>query len=56
VCAEAAQNKDVAAHLHIDRATVGKWRRRFVEHRLDGLHDATRSGTPARSTMPASRL
>lgn len=25
---------------------VGKWRRRFVEHRLDGLRDEPRSGTP----------
>jgi transposase len=45
-CAEGTPNKDVAAALHVDKATVGKWRRRFVEHRLDGLHDAPRSGTP----------
>jgi transposase len=45
-CAEGVQNKEVAAHLHVDKATVGKWRRRFVEHRLDGLQDAPRSGTP----------
>ena len=29
-CAEGAQNKDVAAELSLDSATVGKWRRRFV--------------------------
>lgn len=45
-CAEAVQNKDVAARLALDRATVGKWRRRFAEHRLDGLHDERRSGAP----------
>jgi transposase len=45
-CAEGAQNKDVATRLQVDRATVGKWRRRFAEHRLDGLHDEPRSGTP----------
>ena len=45
-CAEGRLNKDVAEHLHVDKATVGKWRRRFVEHRLDGLHDEPRSGTP----------
>jgi transposase len=45
-CAEGAQNKDVAAMLGLDNATVGKWRRRFVEHRLDGLCDEPRSGAP----------
>ncbi len=45
-CAAGAQNKDVAAHLRVDRMTVGKWRRRFVERRMDGLHDEPRSGTP----------
>jgi transposase len=45
-CAEGSQNKDVAANLSVDRATVGKWRRRFVERRMDGLHDEPRSGAP----------
>src|SRR5260370_35697365 len=45
-CAGGAQNKDVAARLQVDKKTVAKWRRRFVEHRLDGLHDPPRSGTP----------
>jgi transposase len=45
-CAEGGQNKTVAAQLHLDRQTVGKWRRRFVEHRLEGLRDEPRSGTP----------
>lgn len=45
-CAEGAPNKTVAARLQIDPATVGKWRRRFVEHRLDGLRDEPRSGAP----------
>jgi transposase-like protein len=36
-CAEGGQNTEVAARLQIDRSTVGKWRRRFLEHRLDGL-------------------
>jgi transposase len=45
-CAEGSQNKVVAAQLGLDRQTVGKWRRRFVEHRVDGLHDEPRSGTP----------
>ena len=45
-CAEGKQNKDVAAELGLAEDTVGKWRRRFVEHRVDGLHDEPRSGTP----------
>ena len=45
-CAEGTLNKDVAKHLRVDEATVGKWRRRYVEHRLDGLRDEPRSGTP----------
>ena len=44
--AEGAANKDVAARLQVDETTVGKWRRRFVEHRLDGLRDEPRSGAP----------
>jgi transposase len=45
-CAEGKQNKEVAASLKVDEATVGKWRRRFAEHRMDGLRDEPRSGTP----------
>jgi transposase len=45
-CAEGGQNKDVAAKLGLERGTVGKWRRRFVEQRVAGLHDEPRSGAP----------
>ena len=45
-CAEGAQNKDVAASLDACPATVGKWRRRFITHRMEGLRDEPRSGTP----------
>ena len=36
-CADGEQSKVVAARLAIDPDTVGKWRRRFAEHRLEGL-------------------
>jgi len=45
-CAEGEQNKRVAAQLDVDVDTVGKWRRRFAEHRIDGLQDEPRSGAP----------
>src|ERR1700730_17745568 len=47
-CAEKAQpsNREVARPLHVNQATVGKWRRRFVAERLDGLLDDPRSGAP----------
>src|SRR5271154_2514641 len=45
-CATGEQSKLVAARLGIDQDTVGKWRQRFAEHRLEGLWDEPRSGTP----------
>jgi transposase len=45
-CAEGGENKDIADEMGLDRATVGKWRGRFVQHRVDGLHDDPRSGAP----------
>jgi len=49
-CASGADNKTVAAELGCAQATVGKWRARFVEHRLDGLTDEERPGRPASIT------
>jgi transposase len=45
-CAEGLDNKDVADRLDVNTATVGKWRRRFLELRLDGLADEPRPGAP----------
>ena len=45
-CAQGVDNKVVAARQRVTQQTVSKWRTRFVEHRLDGLLDAPRSGAP----------
>lgn len=44
--AEGRSNKDIAAVLRITQPTVGKWRRRFLAGRLDGLLDEPRPGAP----------
>ena len=36
----------IAEELGITNVTVGKWRRRFVERRVDGLLDEPRPGQP----------
>ena len=46
-CAEGKDNKEVAAELGVHQVTVGKWRSRFIERRLDGLADEDRPGRPA---------
>ena len=45
-CARGLENQEVAADLAVSKNTVGKWRRRFVERRMEGLHDEPRSGAP----------
>jgi transposase len=49
-CAEGKANKQVAAELGVWPQTVGTWRRRFVESRLDGLSDEPRPGAPRKIT------
>jgi transposase len=43
-CASGKTNREVAKQLRIHEVTVGKWRRRFVERRLEGLFDEPRPG------------
>jgi transposase len=50
LCADGLSNQDVAARLGVSRPMVGKWRSRFVQHRLDGLVDEQRPGAPRQIT------
>jgi transposase len=45
-CACGHTNQDVAKQLRTSGQTVGKWRQRFVEGRVAGLHDEPRPGGP----------
>ena len=45
-CAEGLSNTAVAGRLPVTIQTVGKWRQRFVERRLEGLLDEPRPGAP----------
>jgi transposase len=45
-CAQGMTNTEVAERLQVNRTTVSKWRARFAERRLDGLHDEPRPGAP----------
>ena len=45
-CAESKTNTVVAEEMGLAKQTVGKWRARFIQHRLDGLLDEPRPGGP----------
>jgi transposase len=45
-CAEESSNVEVARLLRASGNTVGMWRRRFVEFRVDALYDEPRVGAP----------
>ncbi len=46
----ARSTEAIATELHVTRQTVGRWRRRFAERRLDGLLDEARPGAPRKIT------
>jgi len=39
-------NQQIARRLGLSQATVGKWRRRFLQQDVTGLHDELRPGRP----------
>lgn len=45
--AEGLRNDQIAMRLDTPRQIVSKWRKRFFEHRLNGLRDEPRHGRPA---------
>ena len=49
-CAAGRDNKTVARQVRVAPATVGKWRRRFIERRVAGLLDEPRPGAPRQIT------
>jgi transposase len=44
--ADGTLNRQIAREIGLSERKVGVWRRRFAEHRLDGLSDLPRSGKP----------
>jgi transposase len=45
-CAKGYANTEVAEELRVSMPTVGKWRKRFLKDRLEGLVDEPRPGAP----------
>jgi transposase len=46
LAADGLENKEICVELNADANTVGKWRRRYAERRMDGLMDEPRPGAP----------
>jgi hypothetical protein len=54
-CAEDLENQAVGDQLGLHPQTVGKWRRRFLVLRVEGLRDEPRPGAYARLRMNGSK-
>src|SRR2546423_15691849 len=48
--AEGLSNSEVSRRLGVSLPTVGKWRKRFVVDRVDGLRGEPRPGAPRKVT------
>jgi transposase len=46
LAAQGVENKEIAVQLKASPNTVGKWRKRFAQYRMDGLLDEARPGAP----------
>jgi putative transposase len=46
VSGDGLSNSEIAERLDWSKATVGKWRQRFIQHRIQGLYDELRPGRP----------
>lgn len=55
LCAQGLPIREVGERCGLSQLSVFKWKRRFLERRLEGLADAPRPGRPARITA-AQRL
>jgi len=47
MAAQGLDNKTIGERLSLPRQIVSKWRKRFFEHRLEGLEDKPRTGRPS---------
>lgn len=45
-CADGLSNTEVAHRYRTTNQTVGKWRKRFIDERFEGLYDEPRVGAP----------
>lgn len=45
-CADGYDNQTVGQRVRAHPQTVGKWRRRFLAQRIEGLRDEPRPGAP----------
>ena len=46
LAADGLDNRQIGQRLELPRQIVSKWRKRFFESRLVGLHDQSRRGRP----------